>query len=270
MICHRRAVLASTLLLAMAVPLAAQARPPAAAVPEVRFLSVAPSPYTQRHDSFRAGMGIFLSLRQLIQQEKLPLRTTFYDASAVYDDAEKAKALLRGPQVLVLGSSTWAQGSSFYMRRFLELVNLEYLGGVSATAWATAGGDHTGGDVVVQDILRTLMGMGAQTFSLGQKYMVFSTDERIEPAEDGQFSLLDCWFMDQFARNLAVVALAGNDRSKSAELLKRLGGGPHYYTSISRDPKVLDARYGALQKRLNAAADARSEAYRGLRVLLEQ
>jgi hypothetical protein len=114
------------------------------------------------------------------------------------------------------------------------------------------------------------MGMGARTFSLGQKYMVFSTDERVDPPEPGQFSLLDCWFMDQFARNLAVVALAGNDRAKSAELLKRLGGGPHYYTSISRDPKVLDARYGALRKRLNAAADARSEAYQGLRALLAQ
>src|SRR6185369_6720714 len=102
---RRRAVLASLVLLVTAVPLAAQT-----AVPEVRFLSVAPSPYTQRHDSFRAGMGIFLLLQQLIQQEKLSLRTTFYDASAVYDDAEKARALLRGPQVLVVGGSTWAQG----------------------------------------------------------------------------------------------------------------------------------------------------------------
>jgi hypothetical protein len=258
-----RCLVIVSMLVAVSGPLAAQA-------PEVRFICFAPSPYTQRHDALRAGLGIFLSLRQLIQQEKLPLRATFYDGSTIYDDAAKGRALLRGPRVLVIGSSTWAQGSNFYIRRFFEHVNLEYLGGVSATAWATAGGDHTGGDTVIEDIFRTLLGMGAQIFSLGQKYMVFSTDERVDPPQPGQFSLLDCWFMDQFARNLAVVALAGNDRQRSEELLQRLGGGPHYYNSISRDVKVLESRYGVLRTRLNAAADPRSGAYRELRALLSQ
>jgi hypothetical protein len=47
---------------------------------------------------------------------------------------------------------------------------------------------------------RTLMGMGAQVFSLGQKRMVFTMDERETPP--GEFTLLDCWYMDQFARNV--------------------------------------------------------------------
>ena len=35
--------------------------------PEVRFFNLAPSPYTQRHDAFRAGCGILLSLDRLIR-----------------------------------------------------------------------------------------------------------------------------------------------------------------------------------------------------------
>ena len=85
---------------------------------------------------------------------------------------------------------------------------------MSATAWATAGGVHTGGETVIADTLRTLMGMGAQVFSLGQKSMVFPTGERFDPRAEGDFTILDCWFMEQFAKNIALVALAGNDRDQ--------------------------------------------------------
>src|SRR6185295_4507024 len=157
---------------------------------EVRFLNLAPSPYTQRHDAFRAGCGILLSLERLAREHKLPLRATFHDAVPALEKPEQAKALVHGARVLVVGGSTWAQGSAYYLRRFFELVDAEDLAGVSATAWATAGGAHTGGEIVIADTLRTLMGMGAQVFSLGQKSMVFPTAERFEPRVEGDFTIL--------------------------------------------------------------------------------
>lgn len=240
------------------------------ATPEVRLLCFGPSPYTSRHDSMRAGFGIYLLLQQLISEHGLPLKTTIYDAFPAVENAEQGRALLRGAGVLVFGASTWAQGTPYYVRRFLELTNAEYLGGVSVTAWATSGGAFTGGEVVIQDTLRSLMGMGAQAFTLGQKYMVFTTDERIDPPTAGEFAPLDLWFMDQFARYIAVVALSGNDRTKSAALSARFGVSQTYYQSFPRDVSALQQRYGALRDRLNAAASPTSEAWRDLKALLSK
>ena len=53
--------------------------------------------------------------------------------------------------------------------------------------------------------------MGAQVFTLGQKLPIFTTEER-EGAPPGHFTLLDCWFMDQFARTIAVAALSRGDQ----------------------------------------------------------
>lgn len=241
------------------------------AVPEVRLLCFAPSPYTQRHDSLRAGFGIMLSLQQLIQEHKLPLRVTYYDGIPALENRAKAGTLLRGAQVLVVGSATWAQGSSYYLRRYLEFTGAESLLGIPATAWATAGGFHTGGEMVIADTLRSLMGMGAEVFSLGQKYMVFTTDERIEPSTGGtpgMFSLLDCWYMEEFAKSIAVVALSGHNHAKAQELAGQLGMKTEYWRGMPRDEAVLVPRYGELRDKLNAAASSRSEAYRELRKLL--
>jgi hypothetical protein len=235
--------------------------------PEVRFLSLAPSPYTQRHDSFRAGCGILLSLERLVREHKLPLRATFHDAVPSLENPEQAKALVRGAQVLVVGGSTWAQGSAYYLRRFFELVDAEDLTGVSATAWTTAGGVHTGGEVVIADTLRTLMGMGAQVFSLGQKSMVFPTGERLEPRVEGEFTILDCWFMEQFAKNIALVALGSHDRAKAAAMEKQLDFTPLYWTRFPKEEALLVPRFGELRDRLNAAANPKSEAYKKLRAL---
>jgi hypothetical protein len=244
---------------------------PAAAqdLPEVRLLILAPSPYTHRHDSFRAGCGILLSLRRVVHEHKLPLRTTYYDAAPALENAEKAKHLVRGARVLVIGGSTWAQGSSYFVRRFFELVDTEDLAGVAASAWTTSGGTHTGGDVVIADTLRTLMGMGAQVFSLGQKAMVFPTGERLEPKAEGEFTLLDCWFMEQFARNIALVALAGGNPRKSHELEKELNFTPIYWKQFPKDEASIALRFRGLRDQLNAAADEKSESYRKLRSLVE-
>jgi hypothetical protein len=234
----------------------------------VRFLSIAPSPYSRRHDAFRAGFGVFLSLRKHIDASRLPLRITYYDGSCFFDNAVAIADALRGPQLFVLGASTWSQGPSFHVRRFLELAGSQDLLGASATAWATAGGAHTGGEEVISTVLRSLTGMGAQTFTLGQKYMVFTTDERVGPEAPGAFTLLDLWYMDQFARYIAVVALAGNDRERAATLSEQLGVSPHYYTSNFPPSEQTLAGYRDLQGQLNAAANQDSDAYRHLRSLV--
>jgi len=251
----------------LALGLAAAAVALAQAPAEVRFLCFAPSPYTGRHDALRAGLGIHLSLRKVIEDHKLPLRTTFHDGVRVYDQAEAAKSLVRGARVLVIGGSVWAQGSAYHLRRFFEFVDAEPLAGVSVTAWAAAGGVHTGGEVVIGDILRTAMGMGAQVFSLGQKYMVFTTDERIGPKE-GQFTPMDAWYMDQFARTIAWTALAGADPVRASALARQLGTSPQYWNLLPKDEAAL-ARYAPLLGRLNTAADPQSVAFKELLKLIE-
>src|SRR5215475_5139644 len=246
----------------------AEARGEADGAGEIRLLCFGPSPYTSRHDSMRAGFGIYLLLQQVIRDENLPLKAAIYDAFPSVENADKARALLRDARVLVVGTSTLAQGSPSHVRRFFEQTTGEFLGGASASAWATSGGAFTGGEVVVADTLRSLMGLGAQAFTLGQKYMVFVTDERLDPPKAGEFAPLDLWFMDQFARYLAVVALAGDDRAKAAALSARLGVSPAYYENFPRDVAVLRRRYGALRDRLNAAASPTSEAWRDFLSLL--
>ncbi|MCG8418382.1 MAG: hypothetical protein MJE77_10610 [Proteobacteria bacterium] len=239
---------------------------PAAGTVEVRFICLAPSPYFHRHDALRAGYGIFLLLQDLIREQRLPIKVSYYDGSSFYDDRDQIRKVLDGPQVIAVGGSTWSQGPAHYVRRFFELGGAEYLGGASATAWATAGGSHTGGEEVVSGILRSLMGMGAQIFTLGHKYMVFTTDERLEPRTPGAFSKLDLWYMDLFARTIAVTAMAGHSRVKAKLLSKQLQISPHYYFMKSYPPSPqLLSRYDPLQKRLNEAADQNSAAYKQLR-----
>jgi len=257
----RRDLRAGALCLALAVlPLGAQDRREA----EIRFLCFAPSPYTHRHDAMRAGFGIFLQLSKLIQEQKAPVKVTFYDGVPALSDKAKAHQILRGPKVLVFGTSTWSQGSPYLIRQFFEYVGDEYLGGVEVTAWATAGGSHTGGEVTIADTLRSAMGSGASVFSLGQRYMVFTTDERITPEKEGEFTLLDCWFMDQFARNLLLVAMADLDRERAAALSKTLHVKAQYYRDLPTSEAQLKKDFGELQRTLNRAADQESVEFKGL------
>lgn len=154
------------------VSVVARSAAPADGTVEVRLICLAPSPYSHRHDALRAGFGIYLLLQNLKLEQRLPIRISYYDGSAFSDDRTRIAQVLKGPRVIAVGGSTWAQGPSLTVRQFFELAGGQYLGGVSATAWATAGGAHTGGEEVVSGMLRSLMGMGAQTFTLGQKYMV--------------------------------------------------------------------------------------------------
>src|SRR5262249_20358390 len=72
---------------------------------EIRLLCFGPSPYTSRHDSMRAGFGIYLLLQQVIRDENLPLKATIYDAFPSGENAHKPRALLAAPRVAARGTS---------------------------------------------------------------------------------------------------------------------------------------------------------------------
>ena len=232
----------------------------AAGVPEVRLLVFAPSPYTERHDAMRAGFGILLSLRKIIAAHKLALRATMYDGIPVMEDSTRAKALVRGARVLVFGSSTWAQ----VVRPTISAASSNWW------IWKTSPespprrgpprAERTpGGELVIEDTLRTLMSMGAQVFSLGQKHMVFSTGERIAPAE-GDFTLLDCWYMDHFARALAVAALGGGDPESARALSTR----HRRASSVLGSDAQGRGRPGGVQRNAGVAERGGASAVRGV------
>ena len=212
--------------------------PVPAQVPEVRFVFAAPSPYTGRFDATRAGLGIALELKRIAREQHLPVLISLMALPREAGRAEVTALLQPGPRVLVVGGSTWSQGSAAPLRRLFELGGDVSLQGVRATAFATSGGAHTGGEMVVLDSLRSLMGQGALTFTAGQRLMVFITDERLGLLP-GQFSPLDCWDMGQYARELLLQAHASPDPSQAAALARRIGVDLTYYRRFPRQQSDL-------------------------------
>ena len=229
--------------------------PAPAPPPEVRFVLAAPSPYTGRFDATRAGLGIALELHRIAREHQLPLRIGFRALPMQAGRPEVAALLAGPPRVLVVGGSTWSQGSAAPLRRLFELGGGVSLQGVRATAFATAGGAHTGGEMVVLDSLRSLMAQGALAFTAGQRLMVFSTDERLEHPP-GQFTPLDCWAMGQYARELLLQAHAGSDPPKTAALAGRLGVDLTYYRRFPRQLEALGPQAKAVCARINPLAAA--------------
>ena len=174
---------------------------------DIRLIVAAPSSYTHRMDSVRAGYGIKTLLEARMQQLGLPFTVGFYDGVKRLDDATSlAQLFSNSPRVIMMGSSTWGQGSNRYIRQLFEVLPQQSIIGIQASSWVTAGGAHTGGEVVAQDIQRSLMGIGASVFNLGQKLVVFTTEER-DDLPFGEFALLDVWVMDQFAQLILIQAL---------------------------------------------------------------
>jgi hypothetical protein len=194
---------------------------------EIRLVCVAPSPYTRRYDALRAGYGIIKLLKFHIQKQGLPMETSLYDGAKRLGSPAEVKSLFANrPSVLLIGSSTWGQGSNRFIRQLFELVSDVSLIGVRASCWVTSGGAHTGGEIVALDIQRSLQGLGASVFSLGQKLMVLTTDEREELAA-GQFALLDVWFLDQFAR-MTILQAVDTDAERE-KLRSALAFDVNYY-----------------------------------------
>ena len=232
---------------------------------EIRLISAAPSPYTQRRDSYRAGHGILLNLKRLIAEHSLPLRATYYDASPHLGSPTKLKQLLPGAHVLMVGTSVWAQGPSSVSRSFFEAIDNESLAGVAASTWVTSGGAHTGAAIAYESNLATLRSMGAATFSFGQKQAVFTTDERTDGSKPGEFTLLDLWFMEGLAKAAIVNALALSNPQEANSLWKKLDSSQTYYLGrFPKSDKELAPRFQAFHEQINLATNPKSEARRVL------
>ena len=213
----------------------------------IRFLHFSASTATNRHDSHRAGLGIAGMLNALIREQNLPLRTEFVWALPSIADRDAAPALLRGAEVIVIGSPTYGQGSPWFLRRFFELTTSVAIWGKLGTAWATAGGLHTGGETTVADTLRSLQGIGACTFSFAQKTMVFGTNQKF--LADGVFDLIDVWFMDRFARTIAMQAMMR--RNPGEDWPARFGLETNYYRNFPSEDQMA-AWLGEWRDALNA------------------
>ena len=92
----------------------------------------------------------------------------------------------------------------------------------------------------------------------------------IRPNPETSLSL-DLWYMDQFARMIALQALAEN-REQAQALCKKLEVSPLYFlqTGSNEFPprkEVLDG-FEPLRTRLNAAAHPKSDEWKGLLALL--
>ncbi len=238
---------------------------------EIRLISAAPSPYTQRRDSYRAGAGILLCLEKLIAEHQLPVEATYYDAAPLLGNVAALKKLVQGAAVVIVGTSVWAQGPSSVSRTFFEAVDTESLAGVSASTWVTSGGAHTGAAMAYESNLTTLRGMGAAVFSFGQKQAVFTTDERTTGEKPGEFTLLDVWFMEGLAKAAIVQALGSGDREAAAAAWAKVKGSPIYYRGLfPKSDQELVERFGPIREAINAAANPRGEGRRRIDAMVRK
>ncbi|MBZ2183545.1 MAG: hypothetical protein K7J46_02465 [Bryobacter sp.] len=238
---------------------------------EIRLICAAPSPYTGRRDSYRAGHGIFACLRRLIGEHALPLQASYYDATPHLGKPEALKRLLSAAPTLLIGTSVWAQGPSSVSRSFFEAVNTHSLAGQSASTWVTSGGAHTGAALAFDSNLATLRSMGAAVFGFGQKQMVFTTDERLSGERPGEFTLLDLWFMEGLAKAAIVQTLAAGQPVEARALYEKLNSDPAYYLKyFPKSTAELEPRFNEIRLRLNAAAPPRSMERKELDALLSR
>lgn len=214
----------------------------------IRILHFSPSTSTERHDSHRASLGIVHFVQEALVELSLPHRVELLWALPAITSKEQVQALLNGGDVLVVATPTFGQGSPWFVRKFFELTTCCALWGKPATAFATAGGNHTGGETAVGDCLRSLQGIGAATFSFAQKTLVFGTNQKF--ARDGEFDLIDGWFMRQFARTLVLHAILRDSPDVGAEWAARLGLRTDYYNSFPTE-KEMGGLIGGWINRLN-------------------
>jgi hypothetical protein len=153
-----------------------------------------------------------------------------------------------------MGSSVWGQGSNRFVRQLFEILPQQSIIGTQASSWVTAGGSHTGGEVVAQDIQRSLMGIGASVFNLGQKLVVFTTEER-EDIPFGEYTLLDVWVMDQFAQLTILQALQrrGPGLPDPEKVQAALGFQINYFARFPLPPAAFTKEMRRLRLFLNRA-----------------
>lgn len=189
------------------------------------------------------------------EKTKLPLIATYYDLAPILDQPAEVKKLLPGAAALLIGTSVWAQGPTSISRTFFEAINTDSIAGVAASTWVTSGGAHTGAATAHDSNLSTLRGMGAATFTFGQKQVIFTTDESLDGSKPGEFTLLDLWFMDGLAKAAIVNATHLGNPQAAGELWKKLDLSPIYYRGFF--PKSFEAlapRFEEIRKQINAPA----------------
>ena len=194
---------------------------------KVRVLHFSPGTATDRHDSHRAALGFLHCLRAAAAGAIPDPRFELVWALPAIDDASKVHGLLTGPDLIVVATPVHGQGSPWFLRKFLEQTRGLQLWGTLATAFATSGGQHTGGEMALLDTFRSLQGCGACTFTFAQKLTVIGMQQRAGP--DGEFDPLDVWFLRQLARTCLVQLAAVRDRAEGGRLARRLGIDTAYY-----------------------------------------
>ena len=172
---------------------------------------------------------------------------------------EQVHALLSGGDLIVVGTPTYGQGSPWFVRKFFELSTGCSIWGKPATAFATSGGEHTGGEFAVGDTLRSLQGMGACTFSFAQKTLVFGTNQKF--LADGHFDLIDIWFMRQFARTVLLHAITRDNPDDTSAWAARLGLETDYYNRFPGEAQLQDLPPGMGVETLGADFDAGPDAF---------
>ncbi|MBY0372469.1 MAG: hypothetical protein K2Q23_00660, partial [Bryobacteraceae bacterium] len=140
-------------------------------------------------------------------------------------------------------------------RELFEHTDGVSLVGVKASTWVTSGGAHTGGEMVTMDAQRSLQGLGASVFSLGQKQMILTTDEFVDGRKSGEFSLLDVWYLDQFARMIVIQSV---ESSEAARVAAKLEFDASYYHRFPLPKDAFTAELRQLQEFLGKAASPRS------------
>lgn len=214
----------------------------------LRILYFSPGTATGRHDSYRAALAFAWHARSAIRECGLQAAIDLRWALPAITSRKQVHALLSGADLLVIASPTYAQGSPWFVRRFLELGAGLQLWGRLGTAFASAGGTHTGGDVTVADTLRSMMGMGMATFTFAQKFVVFGAQQKF--LADGAFESVDVWFLQQLART-AIAQMTGRiDLGQTDACVRRWTLSTSYYQTFPTIQR-LDAELGELTRRLN-------------------
>ena len=215
----------------------------------LRILHFSPSTATDRHDSYRASLAFTWFARQAVEDLGASIPVDLVWALPAVGSREQAHRLISAAELTVIATPTYAQGSPWFVRRYLELCAGLQLWGRLGTAFATAGGLHTGGDVAVSDTLRSLMGMGMATFTFAQKLVVFGAQQKFAP--DGTFDLVDLWFLQQLART-SVAHLAGRSGSRTVGELARFWNLNTSYYQQFPSAEELTTELGGLRDQLNA------------------
>lgn len=212
----------------------------------LRVLHFSPSTATGRHDSHRAALGFLSFVRDAAAEFVPEIRSELVWALPAITSQRGVAALMSGADLLVVATPVYGQGSPWFVRKFFEQTRGLQLWGVLGTAFATAGGMHTGGETAILDTFRSLQGVGVCTFTFAQKLVVFGAQQK--PLPDGVFEPVDVWFLRQLAHTCIVQLMAR--REPGGPWAEKLGINSSYYLEFPT-PEALEQLVGERCRRMN-------------------